>query len=94
MWLESLEGSPREGLKKDTKDAHQSACVEELDSSKRPPGDGETNKLKLRAFRFSELVTATENFKLDKFLGEGGFGKVFKGFLADTGQVSCICCFR
>ncbi|KAI5666168.1 hypothetical protein M9H77_16021 [Catharanthus roseus] len=87
---ESLEGSPREGLKKDTKDAHQSACVEELDSSKRPPGDGETNKLKLRAFRFSELVTATENFKLDKFLGEGGFGKVFKGFLADTGQVVAV----
>ncbi|XP_060170216.1 probable serine/threonine-protein kinase PBL7 [Lycium barbarum] len=45
---------------------------------------------KARAFKFDELVAATENFKAAYFLGEGGFGKVYKGRLADTGQVVAI----
>nr|GMD61366.1 serine/threonine-protein kinase CDL1-like [Ipomoea batatas] len=32
------------------------------------------------------MVAATENFNLEYFLGEGGFGKVYKGRLVDTGQ--------
>ncbi|KAK9690605.1 hypothetical protein RND81_09G140400 [Saponaria officinalis] len=35
----------------------------------------------LREFSFQELKTATRNFKGDNLLGEGGFGKVYKGWL-------------
>ncbi|XWS45641.1 hypothetical protein CRYUN_Cryun15aG0154000 [Craigia yunnanensis] len=35
----------------------------------------------LKVFTFAELKTATKNFKGDTLLGEGGFGKVYKGWV-------------
>ncbi|KAK3020927.1 hypothetical protein RJ639_046583 [Escallonia herrerae] len=35
----------------------------------------------LRIFSFAELKVATRNFRQDTVLGEGGFGKVYKGWL-------------
>ncbi|CAA6666656.1 unnamed protein product [Spirodela intermedia] len=35
----------------------------------------------LRIFTFAELRSATKNFKPDSFLGEGGFGRVYKGWV-------------
>ncbi|CAI9296321.1 unnamed protein product [Lactuca saligna] len=35
----------------------------------------------LKMFTFSELQSATRNFKQEMFLGEGGYGKVYKGWL-------------
>eukprot|EP00262_Sarcandra_glabra_P006828 TRINITY_DN19385_c0_g1_i1.p1 TRINITY_DN19385_c0_g1~~TRINITY_DN19385_c0_g1_i1.p1 ORF type:complete len:407 (+),score=31.39 TRINITY_DN19385_c0_g1_i1:180-1400(+) len=35
----------------------------------------------LRIFSFAELKTATRNFRPDTILGEGGFGRVFKGWV-------------
>ncbi|KAK4798316.1 hypothetical protein SAY86_030642 [Trapa natans] len=35
----------------------------------------------LKSFSFSELRTATRNFRPDSVLGEGGFGCVFKGWI-------------
>ncbi|KAL9244801.1 hypothetical protein vseg_018527 [Gypsophila vaccaria] len=35
----------------------------------------------LKEYTFQELKTATRNFKPDTLLGEGGFGKVYKGWL-------------
>lgn len=35
----------------------------------------------LKEFSFADLKTATRNFKTDSLLGEGGFGKVFKGWM-------------
>ncbi|XP_058753049.1 probable serine/threonine-protein kinase PIX13 isoform X2 [Vicia villosa] len=35
----------------------------------------------LRVYTFAELKTSTKNFKPDTLLGEGGFGKVYKGLL-------------
>uniref|UniRef100_A0A7N2M1N4 non-specific serine/threonine protein kinase n=1 Tax=Quercus lobata TaxID=97700 RepID=A0A7N2M1N4_QUELO len=35
----------------------------------------------LKGFSFTDLKTATKNFKPDSVLGEGGFGKVFKGWV-------------
>ncbi|KAK3000833.1 hypothetical protein RJ639_020691, partial [Escallonia herrerae] len=37
----------------------------------------------LRAFSFSELKAATKSFRNDKLLGEGGFGRVYKGLLVE-----------
>uniref|UniRef100_A0A0D9WC94 non-specific serine/threonine protein kinase n=1 Tax=Leersia perrieri TaxID=77586 RepID=A0A0D9WC94_9ORYZ len=42
-----------------------------------------------RAFSFRELATATNNFHSDCILGEGGFGRVYKGQL-ENGQVVAI----
>jgi serine/threonine-protein kinase PBS1 len=38
-------------------------------------------------FTFRELAAATRNFRQECFLGEGGFGRVYKGRLESTGQV-------
>ncbi|KAG9143483.1 hypothetical protein Leryth_016497, partial [Lithospermum erythrorhizon] len=43
-----------------------------------------------RTFTFAELVNATQNFNDRNFLGQGGFGKVYKGHLSDTGEVVAI----
>lgn len=40
-----------------------------------------------RSFTFRELSTATRNFRETNLIGEGGFGRVFKGHL-DSGQAS------
>lgn len=39
------------------------------------------NHMNPRLFSFSELKSATRNFRNDTVLGEGGFGKVYKGSL-------------
>lgn len=36
-----------------------------------------------RAFKYQELASATKSFKQEYLLGESGFGKVYKGTLAD-----------
>lgn len=40
-----------------------------------------------RSFTFRELAAATRNFKPKNLIGEGGFGRVFKGHL-ESGQAS------
>ncbi|XP_059626706.1 probable serine/threonine-protein kinase PBL7 [Cornus florida] len=49
-----------------------------------------TDDIKAKTFTFNQLVAATENFKSNYFLGEGGFGKVYKGILEDTGEIVAI----
>ena len=41
-----------------------------------------------QTFTFRELATATRNFRADCLLGEGGFGRVYKGKLESINQVS------
>lgn len=40
-----------------------------------------------QTFTFRELAAATNNFRQECLLGEGGFGRVYKGQLESTGQV-------
>ncbi|CAH2047949.1 unnamed protein product [Thlaspi arvense] len=39
-----------------------------------------------RIFKFKELIAATDNFSMDCMIGEGGFGRVYKGFLTSLNQ--------
>ncbi|KAL5552545.1 hypothetical protein UlMin_039946 [Ulmus minor] len=43
-----------------------------------------------QTFAFRELAAATKNFRPECFLGEGGFGRVYKGRLESTGQVVAV----
>ncbi|KAF7143777.1 hypothetical protein RHSIM_Rhsim05G0047300 [Rhododendron simsii] len=47
------------------------------------PGGQILPTLNLRVFSFSELKTATRNFRINTMLGEGRFGKVYKGWLKE-----------
>ncbi|KAL1542544.1 non-specific serine/threonine protein kinase [Salvia divinorum] len=43
-----------------------------------------------KSFTFREIATATKNFRQECLLGEGGFGKLFKGTIQSTGQVVAV----
>lgn len=45
------------------------------------PPSGRIVTPNLKGFTFSELRSATRNFRPDTMLGEGGFGRVFKGWV-------------
>ncbi|KAK8967362.1 Serine/threonine-protein kinase PBS1 [Platanthera guangdongensis] len=49
-----------------------------------------SQQISAQTFTFPELLAATNNFKADCFLGEGGFGKVYKGWLETSKQVVAI----
>ena len=47
----------------------------------------EHGNIAAQTFNFRELAAATKNFRQECLLGEGGFGRVYKGTLQATGQV-------
>ncbi|KAH6822075.1 Protein kinase superfamily protein [Perilla frutescens var. hirtella] len=80
--------SPPKTVKEDRPVANQSpveSAAKEADGSKRSC-DGEADIPKARTFTFANLAAATQNFKEGNFLGEGGFGRVYKGRLPETGE--------
>ncbi|KAI4302015.1 hypothetical protein L6164_035238 [Bauhinia variegata] len=46
--------------------------------------------IQAQTFTFRELASATKNFRQECLLGEGGFGRVYKGTIAKTGQVVAV----
>ncbi|XP_066381936.1 probable serine/threonine-protein kinase PBL7 [Miscanthus floridulus] len=46
--------------------------------------------VRLRSFTYDEVCAATHGFEVDRFLGQGGFGQVYKGFLESTNQEVAI----
>uniref|UniRef100_A0A7N0UXR2 non-specific serine/threonine protein kinase n=1 Tax=Kalanchoe fedtschenkoi TaxID=63787 RepID=A0A7N0UXR2_KALFE len=54
------------------------------------PQDGPEGQISAHVFTFRELAAATKNFRPESFLGEGGFGRVYKGRLETTGQVVAV----
>ncbi|KAI9157462.1 hypothetical protein LWI28_022917 [Acer negundo] len=61
-----------------------------LDVKKDASKDGESDRIAAHTFTFRELAAATKNFRADCLLGEGGFGRVYKGRLDSTNQVVAI----
>lgn len=45
------------------------------------PPSGQIITPNLKMFTYAELKSATRNFRPDTVLGEGGFGRVFKGYI-------------
>ncbi|XP_038995769.1 probable serine/threonine-protein kinase PBL25, partial [Hibiscus syriacus] len=52
--------------------------------------DDNNNNIEAQIFSFRELAMATKNFRRECLLGEGGFGRVYKGKLEKTGQVVAV----
>ncbi|KAI4306073.1 hypothetical protein L6164_029383 [Bauhinia variegata] len=50
-------------------------------------GKGKTSA---KIFSYRELRTATQNFHPENLIGEGGFGRVYKGYLKNTNQVVAV----
>ncbi|XP_050365533.1 probable serine/threonine-protein kinase PBL25 [Argentina anserina] len=48
------------------------------------------NNIAAQTFTFRELATATKNFRQECLIGEGGFGRVYKGRLEATEQVVAV----
>lgn len=53
----------------------------------------DVSQINAKSFTFRELATATKNFRQECLLGEGGFGRVYKGTLQSTGQVIINECY-
>ncbi|KAH6770363.1 Protein kinase superfamily protein [Perilla frutescens var. hirtella] len=52
--------------------------------------DGGSDHVAATTFTFHELANATNNFRADCLLGEGGFGRLYKGRLKITNQIVAI----
>ncbi|XP_068667565.1 receptor-like cytoplasmic kinase 176 [Aristolochia californica] len=62
--------------------SNSSSKVSAASAPPTPRSEGEIlNSSNLKSFSFSELKSATRNFRPDSVLGEGGFGSVFKGWI-------------
>ncbi|CAJ1956040.1 unnamed protein product [Sphenostylis stenocarpa] len=52
--------------------------------------EGKVKSYRAQTFIFDELAAASRNFRSDCFLGEGGFGKVYKGRIEKINQFVAI----
>ncbi|GLT66877.1 hypothetical protein SLA2020_392200 [Shorea laevis] len=89
-------GNAKNKQTKKPDDQIPSTSVEKLkvtsapDVKKETSKDGGSDHIAAHTFTFRELAAATKNFRADCLLGEGGFGRVYKGRLESTGQVVAI----
>ncbi|WJX11783.1 putative serine/threonine-protein kinase pbl7 [Trifolium repens] len=58
--------------------------------SKNSSKNGESGHIAAQTFPFRELANATRNFRAECLLGEGGFGRVYKGHLETIDQTVAI----
>lgn len=72
--------SPRSPARK-TPIASSPARNGERGGGEEPAASGRTVTPNLKMFTLAELKAATRNFRPDTVLGEGGFGRVFKGWV-------------
>ncbi|PWA94284.1 protein kinase superfamily protein [Artemisia annua] len=76
--------------KENAQNVVQSPVSNEAVDKNKPAEEGEGPVNKAKTLTYAQLVKATDNFKAEYFLGEGGFGKVYKGKLEDPDQIVAI----
>ncbi|KAJ0538074.1 putative protein kinase RLK-Pelle-CrRLK1L-1 family [Helianthus annuus] len=80
-WSLFLTKAPRSVISDRKTGSHDSSGIATASQRVVSPS-GDAMPLIFKEFTYSDLQKATCNFQRDCFLGEGGFGKVFKGWLA------------
>ncbi|KAG5404814.1 hypothetical protein IGI04_010933 [Brassica rapa subsp. trilocularis] len=79
-----LEGSPRgDDVNKEVPSEEDQFSLDAKDSNV----EDEVSGKKAMTFAFEELSVSTGNFRSDCLLGEGGFGKVYKGLIERINQI-------
>ena len=91
---------PPKNKKSNSKREHGSTTPQEVTSASKAPDmkkqkadeqiQGDPSNINAQSYTFRELATATKNFRQECLLGEGGFGRVYKGVIPATGQVIAV----
>ncbi|KAK1267400.1 Serine/threonine-protein kinase [Acorus gramineus] len=76
-----------EGVARSPPETHKNKKPSSETANKKEAGNG---NIAAQTFTFRELATATKNFRQECLLGEGGFGRVYKGLLENTGQLVAV----
>lgn len=61
-----------------------------VDGKNESTRDRKSDNIAVKTFTFRELAAVTRNFRVDYLVGEGGFGRVYKGRFENSGQVVAI----
>ena len=83
--LEEVQGM-RDSIKGNTGKLKKNSSMSSINSSK----NGDSEHIAAQTFPFRELAAATRNFRAECLLGEGGFGRVYKGHLETINQTVAI----
>ncbi|XP_023920566.1 probable serine/threonine-protein kinase PBL25 isoform X3 [Quercus suber] len=71
-------------------DEHTTSRSPEIKKQKAAVCEVQDRNSAAKTFTFRELATATKNFRQECLLGEGGFGRVYKGTLQASEQVVAV----
>ncbi|KAL0459308.1 UNVERIFIED_CONTAM: putative serine/threonine-protein kinase PBL26 [Sesamum latifolium] len=76
-------------LQQPPNDDHRKTTTTEATNDKATHVGGDNN-IAAQTFTYRELATATKNFRQEYLLGEGGFGRVYRGRLERTDQMVAV----
>ncbi|MED6176875.1 Lipoyl ligase [Stylosanthes scabra] len=89
----SSQKSKRINSKSAESSKHDNFVAKPPDMKNKRPEDAapiDPANIKATHYTFRELATATKNFRQECLLGEGGFGRVYKGVIPATGQAVAV----
>ncbi|KAL1340033.1 hypothetical protein AAHE18_U088300 [Arachis hypogaea] len=89
----SSQKSKKSNSKREGSPAEDNFVAKPPDMKNKRPEDAaaiDPANIKAKHYTFRELATATKNFRQECLLGEGGFGRVYKGVIPATGQTVAV----
>ncbi|KAI5077359.1 hypothetical protein GOP47_0007183 [Adiantum capillus-veneris] len=87
--FDCFKASPTNDIDNENTKCHSGKTKEFFDGKKEKDLSNSCH-IAAQTFAFKELAAATKNFRAECLIGEGGFGRVYKGWLESTNQVVAI----